>query len=908
MPPRRWTHGSGAHCRRRGAEQRLAGGPRNAERQRLEQQRRGTADWRLWGPYLAERAWGTVREDYSVGGDAWNDFTHDQARLRAYRWNEDGLGGICDVGQRLCLALALHNGADPFLKERAFGLTGAEGNRGEDVKEAYFYVDATPTHSYLHYLYKYPMQAFPYGELRSENRRRSRDDEPYNLQDTGVFDAGYWDVHVHYAKAGPDAVYLRLVVVNQSQRAARLHLLPTLWFRNTWSWGHPGTVRPVIRRAPVPTGARWGVEAQHETLGEYRLYGRSDAELLFTENDSNHELLWGGDNPGFYVKDAFHRRVVAGDATAVNPAARGTKFAAWTVVDAEPGERRRVDLLLTGQIVAEPFARTETTFARRRDEADVFFDDLEPEASPEDHRIVRQSLAGMIWSKQFYHYDVSRWLAGDEVEPPPQRRMGRNRRWQHLCASDVITMPDAWEYPWFAAWDQAYQCAALALVDIDLAKGQIELLLSERYLHPNGQIPAYEWDFGDTNPPVHAAFALRVFQREVLQRGKGDHNYLQRVFHKLLLNYSWWINRKDSEGHNLFEGGFLGLDNISAFDRSKQPLPPGYSLKQADATGWMAAYALNMTMIALELATVDPDYEDMAIQCHAQFAAIARAISGLDDNALSLWDDDDGFFKDAVVGPDGRHHRIDIFSWVGIIPLFACDVVDERLLANAPRFRARLERRRFDVPAFCQDAALVNRNGEHLIALIDSERLRRVLTRLLDEDEFLSPYGIRSLSRRHAGDDPVGYVPGVGPIRIRYEPGESATGLFGGNSNWRGPIWLPTNFSLVQALERYHRFLGDGYTVAAPCNDNRQMTLREIATLIADRLVDLYRRDDDGRIPALRPDSPFQQDPRWKDLYFFYEYFHAESGRGLGAAHQTGWTALLANLVRRHYRDLGTRR
>lgn len=843
-----------------------------------------------------------MREDYSASGDAWGDFSHDQARLRAYRWNEDGLGGICDSEQRLCLALSLWNGADPFLKERAFGLTGRQGNRGEDVKEAYFYVDATPTHSYLHYLYKYPMQAFPYHRLISENRHRTRDDEPFNLQDAGAFDDGYWDIHVVYAKSAPDSIHMRVSVVNQSAHTARLHVLPTLWFRNTWSWTGENAVRPVLRRGTVRHGARWALEAEHDSLGEYRLCGRDDAQLLFTDNDSNHELLWGGDNAGHYVKDAFHRRIVANDATAVNPAARGTKFAAWHDIDVEAGATRRIDLLLSAQIPDEPFARTESVLARRKSEADVFYDDLEPAASPEDHRIVRQALAGMIWSKQFYHYDVARWLEGDALRPPTERMRGRNSQWRHLRAHHVITMPDAWEYPWFAAWDQAYQCAALALIDIDLAKAQMELLLSENFLHPNGQIPAYEWDFGDTNPPVHAAFSLRIYQREVLQRGQGDHNYLQRIFHKLLLNYSWWINRKDADGHNLFEGGFLGLDNISAFDRSKQPLPLGYTLKQADATGWMAMYALNMTMIALELSTVDRDYEDMAIQCYAQFVAIARAISGLDGNATSLWDDDDGFFKDLIVGPGGQQHRIDIFSWVGIIPLFACEVVDERLLANAPRFRAVLEARSRDTPDLCQDASIVNDRGEHLLALVDANRLQRMLQRLLDEEQFLSRFGVRSLSRMHAGQRPVGDVPGVGPIRIRYEPGESSAGLFGGNSNWRGPIWLPTNYSLIQALERYHRFLGDNWTVPVPCEQGRAMTLREIATLIADRLVDLYRRSPGGDVPALRPDSPFQHDPLWKDLYFFYEYFHADTGRGLGAAHQTGWTALLANLVKRHYR------
>ncbi|MDX1698321.1 MAG: hypothetical protein R3308_08530, partial [Thiohalobacterales bacterium] len=646
----------------------------NAERQRLEQQHRGRENWRLWGPYLSERAWGTVREDYSAEGTAWEHFSHDQARSRAYRWNEDGLGGISDEQQRLCFALALWNGRDAILKERAFGLTGNQGNRGEDVKEYYFYMDATPSHAYLRYLYKYPQQAFPYQQLVEENARRGRQAEPYGLLDTGVMDDGrYWDVEIHYAKATPDEIHIYVYARNHGPETAALHLIPTLWFRNDWSW-EADSERPLLTRQAAGTDHAWAVQATHPTLGDYYLYGAQAAEGLFTGNDTNHARLWNGSNDTPFVKDAFHRRIIEDDQGAVNPEGQGTKFGAWSQREVAPGERVRLDLVLSRQALAEPFARHEVHLARRRSEADVFYDDILPEAGAEDMRILRQSLAGMIWTRQFYHFDIERWLEGDRIEPPAARRRGRNHHWRHLSASDIISMPDKWEYPWFAAWDLAYHCAALALVDVDFAKDQIELMLHERYLHPNGQVPAYEWAFGDVNPPVHAMGALKVFRAERVQRGEGDLHYLQRVFNKLLLNYAWWINRKDAHGHNLFEGGFLGLDNISVYDRSR-PLPDGYSLKQADATGWMAMFSLNMTVMALELCTEDPDYEDMAIQCYLQFLAIAEAIAGKGPTETPpLWEMEDGFFKDLLVSPDGSVHRIDVYSWVGLIPLFATEV------------------------------------------------------------------------------------------------------------------------------------------------------------------------------------------------------------------------------------------
>jgi hypothetical protein len=877
----------------------------NAEAQRLQSQRAGEEDWRLWGPYLAERAWGTVREDYSEKGTAWDYFDHAQARSRAYRWSEDGIAGICDVQQRLCLAFAFWNGCDPILKERAFGLSGSQGNHGEDVKEYFFYLDATPSHSYLRYLYKYPQGAYPYSDLVEESARRSRRDPPYSLLDTGAFaENRYWDIEVHYAKRSPDEIHVHVIVYNSGPEAATLRLLPTLWLRNTWSWGEEGPAKPTLRAISAAAGAAWSVEATHETLGTYRLYGRRPAEPLFTENETNVERLWGDPNPTPYVKDSFHRYLVDGEKGAVNPALEGTKFAALHSLTLGPGEKARVDLVLTSRPLESPFHASEAIFSERRSEADIFYDELLPDASAEDSRILRQALAGMIWGKQFFHYDVERWLEGDQWPPPQARRDGRNSRWKHFKAQDIMSMPDKWEYPWFAAWDLAFHAAVLALVDVDFAKDQIELVLKETYLHPSGQIPAYEWAFGDVNPPVHAFGTLKCFRAERVQRGKGDRGFLQRVFHKLLLNYAWWINRKDADGNNVFEGGFLGLDNISVFDRS-HPLPSGFSLKQADATGWMAMFALNLTVMALELTLEDPDYEDMAIQTYEQFLAIANAIAGHGDSGISLWDEEDGFFKDVVIAPDGGQHRIDVYSWVGLIPLFATEVVDRRLLAKAPRFAALLSDHKggfFRGESVCACPDWENERGERLLALADHNMLARILGRLLSEDEFLSGYGIRGVSKLHATRRDLGQIPGVGEAVIDYVPGESNSELFGGNSNWRGPVWMPTNFLLVQDLEKYHRFLGEDYKVPVPCLGGHRLTLKEIATLISERLVDLYRRDQTGRVRAHPPGSPFQSDPYWKDLYLFYEYFHGETGQGLGASHQTGWTGLIANLVMRRYR------
>jgi hypothetical protein len=726
--------------------------------------------------------------------------------------------------------------------------------------------------------------------------------------EAGCFEGGrYFDVSLTYAKADDREIHIRIEACNRAAETAELHLLPTLWFRNTWSWGTAageGEVRPEIRSQSAPLGAAWCARAEHPSLGHYFLYGHQPAEELFTENETNNQALFGAPNESAYVKDAFHRRVVDGAPDAVNPEHRGSKFAAWHGYNVPARQCVRLDLVLSAKSMATPFSRSEALLTKRRAEADVFFHELQPQAAPQDQQILRQALAGMIWTKQFYHYDVERWLGGDAFPPPQSRQYGRNHRWKTLKAADVLSMPDAWEYPWFAAWDLAFHCSALALADVDFAKDQVELMLADRYLHPNGQIPAYEWNFSDVNPPVHAMAALKAFRAERVQRGEGDHGFLKRVFHKLLLNYAWWINRKDADGHNVFEGGFLGLDNISVFDRS-HPLPFGYSLKQADATGWMAMFALDMTMIALEITAVDPEYEDIALATYEQFLAIADAIGGHSGTGVSLWDPESGFFKDLIVCPDGQVQRVDVYSMVGLIPLFATEVVDRRLLQHAPRFAERLRGHkggRFQGHSICACPDAENARGEHLLALVDHTMLPRILARMLDEKEFLSRFGVRSVSKAHAAKRDLGVLPGVGEAMIEYVPGESTSPMFGGNSNWRGPIWLPVNYLLIQSIEKFHRFLGDGFRVAVPCLGGREITLAEIATLIAERLVDLYRSGGAPAPPALAGQAPFVDDPHWRDLLLFYEHFHGETGQGLGAAHQTGWTGLLANLVMRRYR------
>ncbi len=875
----------------------------NQEQKRLEAQRLGAEDWRLWGPYLSERAWGTVREDYSPDGEAWGHFDHEQARSRSYRWNEDGMGGICDAEQRLCLAIGVWNGRDSMLKERMFGLTSTQGNHGEDVKECFFYQDATPSHSFLKYLYKYPQTEFPYALLTKENQRRSRNDPPFSLLDTGVFQENrYWDVEVTYAKENPEKIYATIRVINRGPEKATLHLLPTLWFRNTWSWDKEEAPKPLLQAAKSGNAA-WAVEAEHPTLGRYTLYGKQEAKSLFTENESNLQHLFNTVNTSPYVKDGFHQRIIKGEEHAVNPAQKGTKFAAHHILTCEPGEEALVELVLVSQRQESPFSQLDTCFSTRKQEADHFYADLLPQATEEDALIFRQAMAGMIWCKQFFNYEVARWLDGDQKQSSAERRKGRNRNWRHMQAADIISMPDSWEYPWFAAWDLAYHCMVLAQLDVDFAKDQIELLLSHRYLHPKGQIPAYEWNFEDVNPPVHAVAALKVFRADRKQKGKGDLHYLRRVFNKLIMNYGWWLNQKDSDGLNVFEGGFMGLDNISVYDRSK-PLPDGFSLKQADATGWMAMFALNMTSMALELAQEDCEYEDMAIQCYQQFLAIADSITGHTENKLSLWDAEAGFFKDLLITPDGKRHHIDVYSYVGLIPLFACEIVTAEILESVPRFKALLDSHMgglFDGHSICACPFHTNDHGERLLSLVDHTMIPHILKRLLNEHEFLSNHGIRSLSRIHAEHRELGMLPGVGEALIEYEPGESQSFLFGGNSNWRGPVWMPINYSIIQALTKFHRFLGPNFTVNTGGNEGEELNLREVSNMIAERLIDGFRRDEKGQVVSHPAGSPFQDDPHWRDLRLFYEYFHGETGLGLGASHQTGWTGLVANLIKRHY-------
>ncbi len=879
----------------------------NAEKKRLQAHNQDRQDWKLWGPYISERAWGTVREDYSSGGEAWEYFDHDQARSRAYRWNEDGLGGICDRQQRLCLGVALWNGQDPILKERMFGLTANQGNHGEDVKEIYHYLDATPSHSLLRFLYKYPQQEFPYAWLVQENQSRSRENPPYGLLDTGIFeDSRYWDVEITYAKKTPHIIVLRIKLVNQGPDAAALHILPTLWFRNTWSWGRDEGQKPLLQSID-PGEASWAVQAKHPTLGQYLLYGRQQAKCLFTENETNLNRLFGVQNPGLYVKDAFHRRLVQQEKEAVNPDHMGTKCAAWHEITCGPGQEAEIELLLTPRRTKNPWAGFQDLLHKRGQEADHFYQDLASSCSSEDSQIMRQAMAGMIWCTQYYHYDVRQWLEGDLVPPPDERMQGRNRKWRHLRAADIISMPDSWEYPWFAAWDLAFHCMVFAHLDVDLAKEQVELLLGHRYLHPNGQLPAYEWDLDDVNPPIHAQSALKVFRAERKQRGSADLHWLRRIFHKLTLNYAWWLNQKDNDGLSVFEGGFMGLDNISVYDRSS-PLPAGFGLKQADATGWMAMFALNMTGMALELAREHSEYEDMAIQYYEQFLGIANSIAGHAGHQLSLWDPEDGFFKDLLTTPDGQCHRLDVYSYVGLIPLFACEIVTPDILEHVPQFQNLLHEHRggmFDGHAICACPISTNEQGERLLSLVDHTMLPHILRRLLSEDEFLSEHGIRSVSRIHAQKKDLGNVPGIGQALIAYEPGESQSGLFGGNSNWRGPVWMPINYSLIQALTKFHRFLGPNFTVFAPSLSDQELNLRQVANFLAERLINIFRRDAQGQVPGLADNSPYQNDALWTDLRLFPEYFHGETGLGLGAAHQTGWTGLVANLIKRRS-DLNT--
>jgi hypothetical protein len=871
--------------------------PQTTEHQRLADHRARTADWKLWGPYLSERAWGTVREDYSPSGTAWDFFTHDQARSRAYRWSEDGLLGICDRRQNLCLALALWNERDPIVKERLFGLTGPEGNHGEDVKEYYFYLDSTPTHSYMRALYKYPQAAFPYDQLVVANRGRGRMTPEFELLDTGVFDGDrYFDVFAEYAKASPTDVRLRVTVVNRGPEAAPLHVLPQLWFRNTWAWGYDWIVRPELHAEGPCT-----ILANSKHLPGQWLYCDGGPELWFSENDSNLQRLWGRPNSTPYVKDSFNDALVSNVPGRLNPQRRGTKAAAHYAMTLEPGETRVLRLRLTGAAAEAPFDDFEPVFAARLAEADAFFETVAPARLDEDERrVMRQALAGLMWGKQYYGFDIDQWLDGDPAgpRPPDERRLGRNGEWMHLHTSDVLSMPDKWEYPWFAAWDLAFHCLPLALVDPDFAKRQLILMLREWYMHPNGQIPAYEWAFGDVNPPVHAWASWRVYKIDRKLAGRPDVGFLERVFHKLMLNFTWWVNRKDAAGRNIFQGGFLGLDNIGVFDRSA-PLPTGGYLEQADGTSWMGMFCLNLLAIALELARHDPAYEDVATKFLEHFIYIAHAINNTGAGERSLWDPVDGFYYDALNLPDGTHLPLKIRSLVGLIPLFAVETLEPDLLERLPRFRRRLQWFLDNRPALVRAVASLTTPGEggrRLLSIVDRGKLDRILPRLLDPDQFLGDYGVRALSRAHLKYPYELHVDGS-VHRVTYEPAESTTGLFGGNSNWRGPIWFPTNYLMIESLQKYHHYYGEAYQVECPRGSGQWMNLNEVAADLSLRLTRIFLRDSTGRRPVYGGTERFQRDPHWRDYVLFYEYFHGDNGAGLGASHQTGWTALVAKLI-----------
>ncbi len=878
--------------------------PMTQEELRLQQDRQRKANWKRWGPYLSERQWGTVREDYSPNGTAWEALPHDHARSRAYRWGEDGLGGICDRHQYICFALALWNGKDPILKERLFGLTGNEGNHGEDVKEYYFYLDSTPTHSYMKYLYKYPQGEFPYGRLVEENRRRGKGELEFELINTGVFDDDrYFDVIIEYAKAGPEDILIRIDAVNRGPDPAPFHLLPTAWFRNTWSWGLDER-RPRLRREDGAEVA--AIKLAHHYYGNRWLYCEGNPEMLFTENETNHHRLFGLENESPFVKDSINDYVIHGKKEAVNPAKSGTKAAAHYSKMVAPGETFTTRLRLTdaapgsGRSLDGEFDKA---FTERRAEADEFYRSVIPDAAAADRsEIMRQALGGLLWSKQFYHYDVNRWLKGDpaQPEPPAERAKGRNHEWRHLYNADVISMPDKWEYPWYAAWDLAFHCVALALVDSDFAKEQLLLMTREWYMHPNGQLPAYEWAFGDVNPPVHAWAAWRVYKVEMKRRGEGDRKFLERIFQKLMLNFTWWVNRKDADGRNVFQGGFLGLDNIGVFDRSA-PLPTGGHIEQSDGTSWMGMYCLNMLAIALELAKDNPAYEDVASKFFEHFVYICGAMNNLGGENIELWNNQDGFYYDVLTLPNGQRSPLKVRSMVGLIPLFAVETLDPELIDKLPGFKRRLQWFMENRPELSEhiETESTDDGPRRFLSLVNRHRLKRVLHYMLDENEFLSPYGIRALSRYHAKNP---YRLGVNgtEYRVDYEPAESSTGLFGGNSNWRGPIWFPVNFLLIESLQKFHYFLGDNYKVECPTGSGKTVNLWQVAGEISQRLTHIFTRGADGRRPVFGAAEKFHNDPNWRDLIPFHEYFHGDSGAGIGASHQTGWTALVAKLIQQY--------
>lgn len=881
------------------------------EEKRLAQDRDRKAYWRRWGSYLSERQWGTVREDYSPSGSAWEYFPHEQARSRAYRWGEDGIAGISDNHQRLCFAVALWNGADPILKERLFGLTGSEGNHGEDVKEYYFYLDNTPTHSYMKYLYKYPQQAFPYNQLVEENRNRGYGDREYELLDTGIFnDNRYFDVFVEYAKNSSEDILIKISVTNRGEEERTLHLLPTLWFRNIWSWGRFKT-KPILKKFKVDNSISV-IEASHPALGERWLYCDGATELLFTENETNNERLFSSSNTSPYVKDAFNNYIIHADKTAVNPNQIGTKFAAYYLLNIAAGETKSVCLRLSDeQNLSTPFETDfDTIFQTRIREADEFYNRVcSPCSLTEDKKnIQRQAFAGMLWSKQFYYYVVHDWLQGDPDNPSPaeSRQNIRNQDWIHLFNNDIISMPDTWEYPWYAAWDLAFHVIPLVMIDPDFAKRQLTRLTREWYMHPNGQLPAYEWNFSDVNPPVHAWAAWRVYKIEQKMYGRADKLFLERVFQKLLLNFTWWVNRKDVTGKNVFQGGFLGMDNIGVFDRNMK-LPTDGFLQQSDGTSWMGMYCLNMLVIALELAKDNSAYEDIASKFFEHFLYIADAMNRMGENKTGLWDEEDGFYYDMLHLPDRGDVLLKVRSLVGLVPLFAVETLETETLQQLPGFKKRMEWFINNRPDLRQNVACMESPGigaKRLLAICykppgggeQQNKLRRILHTMLDENEFLSPYGIRSVSKYHQ-EHPYCLKLDGEEYNIDYEPAESTNAMFGGNSNWRGPIWFPINYLIIESLQKFHYYLGDDFKVEFPTGSDKEMNLWEVAQELSKRLTRIFLKDESGKRPVYGDLQKFQTDPDWRDLILFHEYFHGDEGAGLGANHQTGWTGLVAKLI-----------
>jgi hypothetical protein len=871
-----------------------------AEEKRLEENRTRQAYWRRWGPYLSDRQWGTVREDYSQNGNAWDYFPHEHARSRAYRWGEDGIAGISDNHQRLCFAIALWNGVDPILKERLFGLAGPEGNHGEDVKEYYFYLDNSPSHAYMKYLYKYPQSAFPYTQLVQENQQRGYYEPEFELVDTGIFDNNqYFDVFVEYAKNSPEDILIQITVVNRSSEEKTLHLLPTLWFRNTWAWDKQSE-KPSLQ-VMKPDLLACAIEAAHPTLGKRWLYCQNGCKLLFTENETNYQKLFGVSNKSPYVKDGVNDYVVENIEKAINPEKIGTKAACYYSLNLDAGEEQIIKLRFSdlGKLT-HPFLEFDTILQTRKQEADEFYQRISPEELLADCRNVqRQAFAGLLWTKQFYHYVIEDWLNGDPNQPVPQRHNARNQEWMHLFNDDILSMPDKWEFPWFAAWDLAFHVIPLATIDPDFAKRQMDRLTREWYMHPNGQIPAYEWHFSDVNPPVHAWGTWRVYQIERDIYDRADTDFLERVFQKLLLNFTWWVNRKDNDGNNVFQGGFLGLDNIGIFDRSAE-LPTGGYLEQSDGTSWMGMYCLNMLAIALELAKTNSTYEDIASKFFEHFLYIADAMNHIGETQIHLWDDEDKFFYDVLHSPHDERHHLKVRSTVGLVPIFAVEILEPDLLERFPGFKKRFEWFINNRPKLQENIASLTDEGKEskrLLAIVNPEKLKLILQRMLDEGEFLSEYGIRSVSKFHL-ENPYTFNVDGQQHQVSYEPAESTSGMFGGNSNWRGPIWFPMNYLIIESLQKFHNYLGDDFKVECPTGSGRWMNLAEVATELSQRLTRIFLRDSSNRRPVHSGNAIFQTHPDWQDLLLFYEYFHGDNGAGLGANHQTGWTGLVANLIR----------